>query len=66
MDDDEKINGKKKVKGNGGEPRKKPTRTLFIHHKAHMAVDGIEPRTARTRVEGYTTEPPQPQLYYRV
>jgi len=34
-DDDERIGGTKKVGGNG-KTASKSTRTVFVHHKAHM------------------------------
>jgi len=42
--DDGRIGGMRKVGGDGRTPRK-PVRTVFVDHKAHMAQAGIEPRT---------------------
>jgi len=46
------------VEGNGWTPRK-PTHTVFVHHKAHMARADIKPRTPHTRRERSTTERPR-------
>jgi len=44
------IGGMKKVGGNGTTPRK-PTHTVFVHHKVHMAWAGVDPTTPSTRGE---------------
>jgi len=41
------IDGMKKVGGNESTP-KKPTHTVFVHHKAHVAWAGIDPTTPST------------------
>lgn len=42
MDDDEQIGGIKILRRNGKIPRK-PTHTIFAHHKAYVVRVGIEP-----------------------
>jgi len=44
------IGGMKKVGGNGRTPRK-PTQTVFVHHKAHMAREGFKLTTTSARGE---------------
>jgi len=53
MDDDGMIGGMKKVGGNRRTP-KKPTHTMFVHHKAHMARAGFEPTNLNARGERIT------------
>lgn len=47
MDDIGRIDGMKKLGGNWRTARK-PTEMVFVHHKAHVAQVGIEPKTTNT------------------
>jgi len=41
-----------------GEPPRKYTHAMFVHHKAHMSLTEIEPTTTHTRGECSMTKPP--------
>ena len=60
--DDDRINWWTEKVGGNGRTTRKPTHTVFVHHKAHMAWAGMELTTLSTRGER-STQPPRPLIY---
>ena len=64
MDDDGGIDGIKKV-GENWKTLRKPTHTVFVHQKAHMAWGGIEPTILRTSNERSTNWATAARLHFK-